>query len=104
MLNSVAPSPGAIAVTSPDPSADSGPPRDNETGMHSSLNLFLSACYSGPARTALLRLNVGEFASVQGVGSVAAQRISGDVVLLYTLFAEHVMALRAEEDDDAPSL
>jgi hypothetical protein len=58
--------------------------------------------YSGPARAALLRLNVGEFASVQGVGSVAAQRISGDVVLVHTVFAEHVIALRSGELADAP--
>ena len=57
--------------------------------------------YSGHARAALLRLNAGEFASVQGVGSVAAQRISGDVVLIHTVFAECVLPLRSEGGDDA---
>lgn len=61
--------------------------------------------YSPAARSALMRLSRNEHLSVQGVGSVAAQRISGDVVLVHSVFAEHVLALRAEEGDaDAPSL
>jgi hypothetical protein len=50
--------------------------------------------YSPAARSALLRLGVNEHLSVQGVGSVSAQRISGDVVLTHTVFAEHVLPLR----------
>jgi hypothetical protein len=56
--------------------------------------------YGGQARAALLRLRTAEYVSVQGVGSVATQRISGDVVLIHTVFAENVLPLRWEVDDD----
>jgi hypothetical protein len=53
--------------------------------------------YSPASRSALLRLRVNEHLCVQGVGSVSAQRINGDVVLVHTAFAEHVLPLRAGE-------
>jgi hypothetical protein len=56
--------------------------------------------YSSTARAALLRLGVNEDLSVQGSGTASAQRISGDVVLVHTIFAEHVLPLRSTGGQD----